>query len=92
MEDKQSGKKRSYDLKTELLKVSARNKFNRYINVSKAILAKFRKLELSSLGSASATSVQLAEYLQRNGLAEITDIRGGVAEDKELNHNAKGNR
>lgn len=59
---------------SDRVQVSSRKPASFFVYISKIYLKAFPSIELSALGNAAETSVQVAENLCRHGFAEIEKI------------------
>ena len=72
--------KKLLDPENSQINVSNKRTAKSYYTISKLILRKFGKLELSSLGRAADNAVRLAEFLERNQYATIDRIESNIVE------------
>ena len=66
--------KKLLDPENNLISVSTQKSAKFFIYIAKIFLKKFETVELSSLGNAAEVAVQVAENLERFGLAHIEKI------------------
>ena len=66
--------KKLLDPQSNLVTISTQKPANFFTYISKIHLKKYEVIELRALGNAAEISVQVAENLQRHGLAEIGKI------------------
>lgn len=69
-----------FDPENEIIFTSLRKPIKSDIFICKIVLKKFGKLEIHSLGKASERAVKIAEYLKRNEMAEVVNIKSFLQE------------
>ena len=66
--------KKKLDPKDEIITVSGKKEIRFYNLISKIVLNKFRKAELQALGEAINNAIEIANELQKEGVAVITKL------------------